>query len=82
MKRSLIGAQIRKSGKKIFFSSLSSTYSLFSDNFLECGLIHLVEFDDNPNSISKCIYDHKEGEIWHKASAPNNKFQFLTCYNK
>ena len=42
----------------------------------------MVEFDDDTNSISKCVYDHNQGEIWHMASAPNNKLKFLTCYNK
>lgn len=44
--------------------------------------IHLVEYNDDLNSLSKCIYEHREGEIWHIASSPSNKLQFLTCYNK
>jgi hypothetical protein len=44
--------------------------------------VHLVEYNEDSNSLSKCIYEHREGEIWHIAAAPHNKYQFLTCYNK
>ena len=44
--------------------------------------VHLIEYDDETNSISKCVYEHRDGEIWHIASSPKNKLQLLTCYNK
>jgi EARP and GARP complex-interacting protein 1 len=44
--------------------------------------VHLIEYDDETNSLVKCIFGHKEGEIWHIASSPNDKQQLLTCYNK
>ncbi len=44
--------------------------------------VHLIEFNEDTNSLTKCIYEHREGEIWHLSAAPHNKYQFLTCYNK
>ncbi len=44
--------------------------------------VHLIEYDDETNTIEKCIYDHKEGEVWHIAASPTNKSQFITCYDK
>lgn len=44
--------------------------------------IHLIEYDDDTNSVEKCIYEHKEGEVWHISAAPQNKSMFLTCYDK
>ena len=41
----------------------------------------MIEYDDELNTLTKCIFDHEVGEIWHIASSPENKFQFLTCYN-
>ena len=43
--------------------------------------IQLVEYDDETNTLSKCIYEHNKGEIWHINSSPSNKLKFLTCYN-
>jgi hypothetical protein len=43
--------------------------------------IQLIEYDDETNTLSKLLYEHNKGEIWHVNSSPSNKFTFLTCYN-
>ena len=44
--------------------------------------VHLIEYDEDTNTLAKSIYEHGEGEIWSIAASPQNKQQFLTCYNK
>lgn len=44
--------------------------------------VHLIEYDDETNSIEKCIYDHKDGEVWYISASPQSKSLFFTCYDK
>lgn len=42
--------------------------------------IHLIEYDDETNFLTKCIYKHEPGEIWN-ISAAYERNLFLTCYS-
>lgn len=56
---------------------LVGTQSLRSDN-----QVHLLDFDDDSNLVSKHVFSHAPGEIWHIASNPSDKNILATCYNK
>lgn len=55
---------------------LVGTQSLKSDN-----QIHLIDFDDESNIISKYIFLHSPGEIWNIDACPADKNILATCYN-
>ncbi|XP_074640938.1 EARP and GARP complex-interacting protein 1-like [Tubulanus polymorphus] len=55
---------------------LVGTQSLRFDN-----QIHQIDFDDENNQISKNVFLHRDGEIWHISSSPANKSILATCYN-
>lgn len=44
---------------------LAGTQSLKGDNF-----VHKITFDDEGNALSKLVYPHPFGEIWHLSSSP------------
>lgn len=56
---------------------LVGTQSLRSDN-----QVHLLDFEDESNIITKHVYSHAPGEIWHIASSPSDKNILATCYHK
>ncbi|XP_004745786.1 EARP and GARP complex-interacting protein 1 isoform X1 [Mustela nigripes] len=56
---------------------LVGTQSLKYDN-----QIHIVDFDDENNIISKNVLLHQVGEIWHISTSPADKGVLATCYNK
>jgi hypothetical protein len=43
--------------------------------------VHLIEYDDETNTLAKSVFEHDFGEIWHISASPLNKSAFLTCYN-
>uniref|UniRef100_A0A8C8F982 EIPR1-like beta-propeller domain-containing protein n=1 Tax=Oncorhynchus tshawytscha TaxID=74940 RepID=A0A8C8F982_ONCTS len=56
---------------------LVGTQSLKFDN-----QIHIIDFDDENNIISKSVLLHQAGEIWHISASPADKAVLSTCYNK
>ncbi|CAB1330730.1 unnamed protein product [Coregonus sp. 'balchen'] len=56
---------------------LVGTQSLKFDN-----QIHIIDFDDENNIISKSVLQHQAGEIWHISASPADKAVLTTCYNK
>ncbi|XP_047701161.1 EARP and GARP complex-interacting protein 1 isoform X1 [Prionailurus viverrinus] len=56
---------------------LVGTQSLKYDN-----QIHIIDFDDENNIISKNVLLHQVGEIWHISASPADKGVLATCYNK
>uniref|UniRef100_A0AAY5L5B6 EIPR1-like beta-propeller domain-containing protein n=1 Tax=Esox lucius TaxID=8010 RepID=A0AAY5L5B6_ESOLU len=55
---------------------LVGTQSLKFDN-----QIHIIDFDDENNIISKSVLQHEAGEIWHISASPADKAVLTTCYN-
>lgn len=43
--------------------------------------VHLLEYLEDRNSISKAIFKHEEGEIWHISSSSKNPRLIATCYS-
>jgi len=56
---------------------LIGTQSLRSDN-----QVHLIDFEDESNLVTKHVFSHSPGEIWDIASNPADKNILATCYNK
>lgn len=56
---------------------LAGTQSLKHDN-----QVHLIEYDEDHNTVSKEVYAHGVGEIWHIAACPWDKSIFSTIYSK
>ncbi len=44
--------------------------------------IHIIDFDDENNTINKSVLLHDAGEIWHISGSPADKAVLTTCYNK
>uniref|UniRef100_A0A9L0T9E0 EARP complex and GARP complex interacting protein 1 n=1 Tax=Equus caballus TaxID=9796 RepID=A0A9L0T9E0_HORSE len=55
---------------------LVGTQSLKYDN-----QIHIIDFDDENNIISKNVLLHQVGEIWHISASPADRGVLATCYN-
>lgn len=53
------------------------TQSLKFDN-----QIHLLAYDEERNSLSKTVYLHTSGEVWHLSCSPTDKTLFSSCYNE
>ncbi|XP_023231899.1 EARP-interacting protein-like isoform X2 [Centruroides sculpturatus] len=43
--------------------------------------IHQLEYDEENSILSKRVFLHSAGEIWHIASSPVNSDYISTCYN-
>nr|XP_010984272.2 EARP and GARP complex-interacting protein 1 isoform X2 [Camelus dromedarius] len=56
---------------------LVGTQSLKYDN-----QIHIIDFDDENNIISKNVLLHQVGEIWHISASPADRGVLATCYNR
>lgn len=56
---------------------LVGTQSLRSTN-----QVHLLDFEDESNLITKHVFSHEPGEVWHIASNPLDKNILATSYNK
>ncbi|KAJ8290606.1 hypothetical protein GJAV_G00015190 [Gymnothorax javanicus] len=44
--------------------------------------VHIIDFDDENNVISKNVFRHQAGEIWHIGASPADKSVLTMCYNK
>ena len=42
--------------------------------------VHLLEYDEESNSVRAQLYGHKH-EVWHLAPSPTNPSLLATCYN-
>ncbi|KAL1469436.1 hypothetical protein MTO96_025045 [Rhipicephalus appendiculatus] len=56
---------------------LVGTQSLKCDN-----QIHVLVYNEETNSLSKAVYIHSAGELWHLACSPTDKTLFSSCYNE
>ncbi|KAK3601537.1 hypothetical protein CHS0354_027679 [Potamilus streckersoni] len=56
---------------------LVGTQSLKAEN-----QVHHIDFDDENNQISKNVFLHRVGEIWHLSASTIDKNLLATCYNK
>ncbi|XP_071836526.1 EARP-interacting protein homolog isoform X2 [Apostichopus japonicus] len=56
---------------------LVGTQSLKSDN-----QVHLLQFDEDNNSLNKKVFRHREGEIWQLTTSPGDRQIFASTYSK
>ncbi|XDB53550.1 hypothetical protein AB1E18_007067 [Capra hircus] len=56
---------------------LVGTQSLKYDN-----QVHVIDFDDENNIISKTVLLHQAGEIWHISASPADRGVLATCYSQ
>uniref|UniRef100_A0A2R5LBL5 Putative wd repeat protein n=1 Tax=Ornithodoros turicata TaxID=34597 RepID=A0A2R5LBL5_9ACAR len=56
---------------------LVGTQSLKFDN-----QIHFLAYDEETNSLSKSVFLHGAGEVWHLSCSPTDKTLFASCYNE
>ncbi|XP_071502284.1 EARP and GARP complex-interacting protein 1-like [Diadema antillarum] len=56
---------------------LVGTQSLKYDN-----QVHVLDFDEDNNTLNKTVFLHKDGEIWNISSSPAEKDVAATCFNK
>ncbi|KAK8780144.1 hypothetical protein V5799_018508 [Amblyomma americanum] len=56
---------------------LVGTQSLKCDN-----QIHVLVYNEETNSLSKAVYIHSAGELWHLACSPTDRTLFSSCYNE
>lgn len=47
----------------------------------EQNQIHLLEHNEEYNSISKLVFRHKQGEVWHMISMQKEPQNLITCYS-
>lgn len=43
--------------------------------------VHLLEYVEENNSLSKIVFQHKYGEIWHLISLTKQNQNLITCYS-
>lgn len=67
---STIGADVA------FVRFLVGTQSLQTPN-----LIHLLEYSEETNNLSKALFKHDGGEIWSINCCPKNSRLITTCYS-
>ncbi|EPY78975.1 hypothetical protein CB1_000977010, partial [Camelus ferus] len=48
----------------------------------DVSIIHIIDFDDENNIISKNVLLHQVGEIWHISASPADRGVLATCYNR
>ena len=53
----------------------------FPVSFVSCRS-NLIDFDEESNTISRTVYAHPSGEVWHLASCPYDSGLFATCFNE
>lgn len=61
------------------FFNLNLIFKIISLLFFQ---IHIIDFDDENNTINKNVLLHQAGEIWHIGASPADKSVLTTCYNK
>lgn len=44
--------------------------------------VHLLEYSEETNTLSKCVFRHQEGEIWHMCSSNAHPSLLVTCYSE
>lgn len=56
---------------------LVGTQSLKNDN-----QVHLLQFDEDNNSLNKTVFRHRDGEIWQLTSSPGDSQIFASTYSR
>ena len=59
-----------------FVRFLVGTQSLKNEN-----QIHLLEYLEESNSLSKAVFRHSSGEVWHISTHPKHSNLITTCYS-
>lgn len=57
-------------------SFLVGTQSLKFEN-----QVHQLQYDEEHNVMSKNVFLHSAGELWHMSTSPTNPELLATCYN-
>ncbi|XP_055352650.1 EARP and GARP complex-interacting protein 1-like [Paramacrobiotus metropolitanus] len=44
--------------------------------------VQLIDFDEDTNAVTRTVYGHPSGEIWHLSCCPYDADLFAACYNE